>query len=535
MFGVQSSKVADCIKRGHIPLIKFSEFVDGTPQLEIVESRSNLRYVAFSHVWSGGLGNVKANSMLRCQLQTIRKLLHGLRESADDDLDRNLGTRKFQDFGQILKETFGIQVPEQPLLFWMDTLCVPVGAENSEMRQAAIASMAQIYVEAQCVLVIDPELQKIEHKGLSDEQIFANVLVSAWNTRCWTLQEACMARVFYVQFADGHCVIDKRWHDFMKRREKTSAADTVSSDGDQQNLQLQDSLFIEVSNWFREMPVMTKIRGYDSRTLMTKSEDWQNFVRVWNCLRTRSSTKTDDLYGIVAIMVDLSAHEILQLNPRERMKAILRSQSTLPISLLYQDCARISDFDGDLLWAPSQIAGGQLQMNGGYMSVLDDGLLLTPHQPSPSGAVQHAWPAAFMFSIPGPLPPSFILNLTQTGLTFSVKLCFRTRSMDTGLNSSWLILCPDLPDHDQVAQTMPGALLSVRNLQGSTALTQYCCPLIISLNSSKDDNSIDTQLDEEESKPAPVEVQATSRTDILIKIQTGMRISVVLANAPLLI
>ncbi|KAL9588302.1 MAG: hypothetical protein Q9203_002881 [Teloschistes exilis] len=273
-------------KSGSHPLIRkrllSNDSVDGTLQLEIIESRSDLRYVAFSHVWSGGLGNVKANSMLCCQLQTIRGLLDGLRKTADDDLDRNLGTRKFQDFSQILKETFGFKVPEQPLLFWMDTLCVPVGAENAEMRQAAIESMAQIYVEAQCVLVIDPELQKINHKGLSDEQVFANVLISAWNSRCWTLQEACMARIFYVQFADGYCVIDKKWHDFMKRWEKTSDGDTASSESGQQPLQLRDSLFIEVSDWFREMPVMTKIRGYDTRTLMTKSEDWQNFVRVWN-------------------------------------------------------------------------------------------------------------------------------------------------------------------------------------------------------------------------------------------------------------
>lgn len=60
-------------------------------------------------------------------------------------------------------------------------------------------------------------------------------------------------------------------------------------------------------------------------------------------------------------MVDLSAYEILRLNPKERMKAILRSQSTLPLPLLYQDCPKIGDFEGKPLWAPSEIEGGILR------------------------------------------------------------------------------------------------------------------------------------------------------------------------------
>ncbi|KAI4108555.1 MAG: hypothetical protein L6R37_000991 [Teloschistes peruensis] len=382
MVGVSSARVAECIKGGHIPLIKFQELSDGILQPEVVEFRSDLRYVALSHVWSGGLGNVEANSMFSCQLRKIHDLLQTIQDNGDDDLDRDKGPRKLQGSKRDVKELLGIHIRRPPVLLWMDTLCVPVGQQHVAMRQKAIAQMAQIYVQAQCVLVLDPELPNIRFEGLPREQIFASVLCSAWNSRSWTLQEACMARVFYVQFADGYYILDREWHDFMKGL--TAAVDFDSGESAFRGFrgEMRDNLMLEVSDWYRQMPVMTKIRSYDSRTLMTKSEDWQNFSRVWNALRTRSTTKMDDLYGIIAIMVDLSAYEILKLDPQERMKAILRSQSSLPLSLLYQQCTKLVDSKGIPSWAPSDLAGGHLEMNTGFMSLRDDGLLIDVQCPA---------------------------------------------------------------------------------------------------------------------------------------------------------
>ncbi|KAL8847831.1 MAG: hypothetical protein Q9221_007133 [Calogaya cf. arnoldii] len=516
MVGVKSWEVADCIKRGRIPLVRFEESPDGIIRPKIVESRSGLRYVALSHVWSGGLGNVNTNSMFCCQIRRLYNLLTTLRDEGDDDYDRNLGTRKFPDAFRELRKNLGTPLPEPPVLLWMDTLCIPVGKEYEKMKDSAIAQMAQIYVEAQCVLVVDPELQKMKHKGHPEEQIFASVLCSAWNSRSWTFQEACMARVFYVQFLDGHCVVDEKWHNFMKRIDDTKHADMIDSGLAEQVFDMHAVLMAEVSDWFRTMPVMTKIRGYDNRTLMSRSEDWQNFVRVWNGLRRRSTTKIDDLYGIIAIMVDLSAYEILRLPPKERMKAILRSQRTLPISLLYQNCDKLSDLNGKPLWAPSGIAGDPLEMDGGYMCVEENGMLISSQKPD---TARHIWPDAYIFSIEGTLPTSFTIRLAQLDLTVSVELCQATSVQIDESTNSWIVLCKGAFTSNQNMHKASGVLLSVRTSGEFTIDTEYVCPLTVCLESQADGDCLGGSVNRKTVQS--LEAKALALNEVSIEVHTG--------------
>lgn len=518
MVGVSSARIAECIEGGHIPLIKFEELSDGILQPEVVKFRSDLQYVALSHVWSGGLGNVEANSMFSCQLRKIHDLLRTIQDNGDDDLDRDRGPRKLQGSKRDVKEVLGIPIKRQPVLLWIDTLCVPVGQQYVAMRQKAIAQMAQIYVQAQCVLVLDPELPQFTFRGLSREQIFASVLCSAWNSRSWTLQEACMARVFYVQFADGYYVLDQDWHDFMKGL--TVAVDYGSRESIVQSIsaEMRDSLMLEVSDWFRQMPVMTKIRNFDSRTLMTKSEDWQNFSRVWNALRTRSTTKTDDLYGIIAIMVDLSAYEILKLDPRERMKAVLRSQSSLPLSLLYQNCTKLVDSKGIPSWAPSELAGGHLEMNTGFMDLEDDGLLIDSRRP---GTAQHVWPGAYLFSTDSPISLSLDLRIPDSESILHLEICSSSKEKDKVTTGTWIMLIHNGPNHGHSLQGVPGALLSVSSMQDSQYRTAYFSPInVISKNTGPtvEEDSIGRAVPD---SMQPVEAQPIPLDSYSIKIVHG--------------
>ncbi|KAL8871472.1 MAG: hypothetical protein Q9174_002701 [Haloplaca sp. 1 TL-2023] len=478
MIDVESSQLADCIQRGQIPLIQFETSADGTLQAKIIESRNDLRYVAVSHVWSGGLGNVSANSMFACQMQRLRSFLRKIRDNGDDDLDRDRGPRKFESSKRDVREVFGLPVPEQPLLLWIDTLCVPVGSEYEGEKQKAIAQMAQIYVEAQCVLVIDPELQQMEFQNLPDEQIFANVLCSAWNSRSWTFQEACMARTFYVQFADGYCMLDQRWHDLMKRKEVAASTDTPNLRTGPPTFNMREGLMDEVSNWYPEMPVMTKIRSYDVRRLMTKCDDWENFARVWNGLRTRSTTQSDDLYGIIAIMVDLSAHEILRLKPKDRMQAILRSQSTLPLPLLYQDCAKIIDSTGVPSWAPSKIEGGHIAMTNGYMKVEDHGLLIDTFG---SDAAHHLWPMVYMFSTENTLSPSSLIRLDPMGQIIGLQLSPKCSHVCPP--GPWILMIQKMLHQGQITDDARGVLLRVKRVEGCIYLTEYFSPVRILIRS----------------------------------------------------
>lgn len=188
MVGVDTSRVADIILQGSIPLIEIRPQPDGGVELEVVPHKSSLRYVAVSHVWSGGLGNVKANAMLPCQLRYLHSILHRLRENDDDDLDRRQGSRKLQDAVDDARFKCGFERKTMPLYLWIDTLCIPVGLSYKAAYLKTLYQMAQIYIVAQCVIVLDPELQNINHRLMQKEQTFAHILCSAWMSRSWTFQ-----------------------------------------------------------------------------------------------------------------------------------------------------------------------------------------------------------------------------------------------------------------------------------------------------------------------------------------------------------
>lgn len=71
-------------------------------------------------------------------------------------------------------------------------------------------------------------------------------------------------------------------------------------------------------------------------------------------------------------MLGFSAGELLELPYEERMKAILCTQTTLPLMLLYNSGARIQDLDNR--WVPSY-PEGTVRTRLGYLEVTSNGLL----------------------------------------------------------------------------------------------------------------------------------------------------------------
>ncbi|KAL8687482.1 MAG: hypothetical protein Q9224_005138 [Gallowayella concinna] len=321
-----------------------------------------------------------------------------------------------------------------------------------------------------------------------------------------------MARVFYIQFLDGYSVLDEKWHNFRKTLDSETTSDLPTLHTGRAVVNMHQQLMIDVSEWFGAMPVMTKIRSYDARTLMTRSEDWQNFIRVWNGLRTRSTTKSDDLYGIIAIMVDLSAYEILKLDPRERMKAILRSQSTLPLSLLYQDCNRFHNAEGKPLWAPFEIGTGPLHPSSGYMSLSDAGLLINVDEQS---AARYSWPQVYRFSTQQPLQAPLNIRLTNDARHLRARLCLPSGANARSPTNSWLILVDN-----EITEVIRGALLSLSGTNGSTQLTTYVCPLEITIVASIRSIEEDEKFSENDSHHS-LSAQSISFKSHSINIETG--------------
>ena len=169
-----------------IPLISGSISMDGKMKIKLVPVQQDTTYIAISHVWAGGMGNPHHNTLPECQLRRLTFPIKRLKKSFS-------GLPKLTDHAHL----------DSPIHFWMDTFCVPVGEGFTLARKAAIGSMAKIYTRATTVLVLDPELQSINHKEIPTESLLAYVICSACISQCWTLQEASLSQSWYIQFADG--------------------------------------------------------------------------------------------------------------------------------------------------------------------------------------------------------------------------------------------------------------------------------------------------------------------------------------------
>lgn len=162
--------------------------------VEIVASRPGFEYLALSHVWADGLGNINRNALPRCQLLYLRKLTQALRAKLSPDN------------------------PEAELLFWCDTLCCP--ATPGEGKNRVLAQMKYVYEQAACVLVLDSSLRAYERKVMSSEETCARIITSGWMRRLWTLQEGALSdiqgkRRFWFQFRDEPVHLRVLWHEIV--------------------------------------------------------------------------------------------------------------------------------------------------------------------------------------------------------------------------------------------------------------------------------------------------------------------------------
>ena len=72
------------LKHGKIPLILSVDSGDDSPSIEFVDADIDTSYVAISHVWSDGLGNVQRNALPRCQLLRLSNYIRNLPGKAAD-------------------------------------------------------------------------------------------------------------------------------------------------------------------------------------------------------------------------------------------------------------------------------------------------------------------------------------------------------------------------------------------------------------------------------------------------------------------
>lgn len=356
--GPPSAHIASIIGEGKIPVVSGSlSTATGELQLEITRAHHKMRYVAISHVWSGGLGNPRGNAIPSCQFS---RLIHLVRQL----LSHPLKSSKIRS----------IACPNRPVYFWLDTLCIPVGNAYQTARQAAIDMMAKIYSGAAHVLVLDVYLQNIVFDRLPLEQALGHILSCSWMFRCWTLQEAALGQSCYVQFADRAVALGT--HSRSLRLSKIETwLDTKSYP---KYLRLQ--LIKNLSRFLRDIEDVSWRRP--DRTTMWSRRDQENhqahaFACTWNSFLGRFTSKMEDLHLMIAGMQDYKVSPMRELPVRDRMKAILKGHAVLPLALLYIPGPRLDNSDPQRSWAPAFPQSNELDCSLGYMKVYSDCLLLT--------------------------------------------------------------------------------------------------------------------------------------------------------------
>jgi hypothetical protein len=150
--------VYKALDSGTFPLIDGEAMFYDDPEGKLVVKPHGpgTEFLAFSHVWSDGLGSVTEKGLPGCQVAYLSKLTKAISGST---------------------------------LFWIDSLCVP---KDPATRTAAIHKMAFTYNNASITLVLDAGMRKCSVERPLEEVIL-RILASVWMRRLWTLQEGALA------------------------------------------------------------------------------------------------------------------------------------------------------------------------------------------------------------------------------------------------------------------------------------------------------------------------------------------------------
>jgi hypothetical protein len=151
---------------GSIPL-KIMEADDGTVQVDVHPYEDGIKYVAISHVWAHGMGNVEGNWLPSCQMRRFSMLAAAL---------------------------YPLSSAQTDVYIWIDTIRVPrrmvIGGVN--YRKVAVDLLEDTYRKADKVLVLDNQLLRSSSRAAAEENLI-RILSSGWMTRMWTLQEGLLA------------------------------------------------------------------------------------------------------------------------------------------------------------------------------------------------------------------------------------------------------------------------------------------------------------------------------------------------------
>lgn len=337
------------VRNGGIPIIACSlgssNELDG---LGVLEWKPDLEYVAVSHVWSDGKGNPSGNLLPECQVLELCRLVSSMRNGREGIQGPSTGDEPnhptYADTRQELSPTISPASPQ--CLFWIDSLCIPVGEQYRDLRRKAILRMREIYANAWGVLALDAEVARFSGLRTVEENL-ARIVCSLWMRRCWTLQELALSKRCYVRFSDT----------FFDLRGK------VKPDTEHWPIALITDYEFDSTHHYLSKQFMDIVDLPNSLDPF-KSGDEENadrFTRVWNCMTWRSTAREEDRYAILAILLELNLESVLSSSSiAQRMRTILASQRAIPMSIFTLKCPKQRE-DG-YTWAPAEFSATAIDM-----------------------------------------------------------------------------------------------------------------------------------------------------------------------------
>ncbi|GAD92482.1 hypothetical protein AN2408.2 [Paecilomyces variotii No. 5] len=331
--------VVSILRSERIPLLSLQP-IKSSPYLsmKVEPFKEGKRYIALSHVWSDGLGNPHKNELPQCQLHRIKGLL--------DDILSRFSSLSLINMGAL--NTLGKKFNGSSLLFWMDTLCIPVENQYRKDRSKAIKLIKKTFENAFRVLVLDAELQGAPLSAPTES--FMRITISPWRRRLWTLQEAVCAQRLYVKFMDGFFDVQLEYED-----NDNSRRDTNGGWLNPRNRQIRWTPHSDARSLYWEVRTLRlnvvdrpdrKMVGF-RRVIEMSSQDMETRKRCNAIMQAflsalhRSTSRKEDEFICMASLVgwDLS---LLHGVPFEyRMHALLSVETALPQGLLFMNGPRM--------------------------------------------------------------------------------------------------------------------------------------------------------------------------------------------------
>lgn len=300
-------ELVDILRTGHIPVLTVAESPDASdaPIISVMPSTPDKPYIALSHLWADGLGNPVANAIHRCQLENISGALQGLSSVSPDASGVSLS-----------------------FSFWLDTLCIPVEEIYHELRDFSIQKMRDIYKDAYAVLVVDSDLRAMT-RTTSDLEVLGRVLVSGWNARLWTYQEAALGEELIIRGKD--CIF---FYDDLVRKYTSSSSQSQAT--------ISNSLERIVASCCRQhVPRRTPV--------LTEKSD-EHVQELFYTITNRVTSRRDDETVCIATYLGLDPSKLLKAPSMERIRILLEMLPNIPANVLFSGGRRI-EHQG-FYWAP---------------------------------------------------------------------------------------------------------------------------------------------------------------------------------------